>query len=62
MERIDLQVKGRGKLIARGHVQTGGVEIRLDDERNPAFRAEVWLPLPVLEELLRRCREEANRG
>jgi hypothetical protein len=48
VDPIDLQVTGRGKLTAVAHVSKDGVVIRLDDDANPEFWAEVRLGDGVL--------------
>ena len=70
----DLQVNGRGKLTASARVEPGLAAkdsyavLRLDDERNDEFWAEVFLTRPQVEAMLKRMDrghqllEEFSRG
>jgi hypothetical protein len=58
MEPIPLNVSGRGKLTAAAHVDADGVRIRLEDDRNSAFWAEVWLTAEDLARLWEQVRQQ----
>lgn len=53
---LSLAVQGRGRLTATATAVPYGVLVRLEDDARDEFWAELLLPAPLLEELLRRAR------
>lgn len=56
-----LVVKGRGNLTAQSQPGEHHLVIRIDDEKDLAFWAEIVLPLPLLRELVNDVEKSTNQ-
>lgn len=61
-ELPDLPIAGRGKLSCSADVSPCGVRLRIDDDANPSFWAEIRLTPAVLDLLAAAVREWRAQG